>query len=59
MNSYGVSNRDALRPNEGVRMKYGLFMVLIWCTVMAPLTLLMAAFHVPYAGGFWRFVGVM
>lgn len=37
----------------------GLFISAIWLAVMAPLTLLMAVFHVPCAGGFWRFVGVM
>ena len=37
----------------------GIFDAAVWLACMAPLTLLMAVFHVPYAGGFWRFVGVL
>jgi hypothetical protein len=37
----------------------GAFMAAVWLACMAPVTLLMAVFHVPYADKFWKFWGLV
>ena len=40
-------------------MKYGLFMVLIWCTVMLPFSLMLALWGDPTDKNLWQFVGLL